>query len=158
GAISERDRWHAGSVLWNLEGACGMKIAKEPLTPELLAEITPLAQKCWDESTQIKGESCAYHDERDFLIEPDGDQYLTLASVAALTVITLRNEGKLEGYLVGILYRSLHHRKILCGLGDSMYLEPQHRFAYAASVAQMFESEMRAKGAGIIGWPANMKS
>lgn len=135
-----------------------VEIAKEPLTDELLAEILPLAQKCWDESTAIKGESCAYYGERDLIIEPDTDQYKTLASVGALTVITLRAGGKLEGYMIAIMYRALHHRKVLCALGDSMYLEPNHRFAYAAVVAEKFESEMKALGAGIIGWPTHMNS
>lgn len=133
-------------------------IAKEQLTDEIFAEIVPLAQKCWDESTLIKGAACAYHNQRDFVIEPDSDQYLALAKVGALTVITARLEGVLVGYVVGILYRSLHHRKILCGLGDSMYLEPKYRFTYAKPMADLFESELKAAGAGIIGWPANTNS
>lgn len=135
-----------------------VEIVIELLTDELLAEILPLAQKCWDESTAIKGEDCAYHGEREFLIEPDTDQYKTLATVGSLVVITLREEQVLGGYLIGITYRALHHRKVICGLGDSMYLEPQYRFGYAGSMAEKFENEMAARGAGIIGWPAHMKS
>lgn len=133
-------------------------VAKEQLNDELFAEIVPLARKCWDESTSIKGESCAYHGDRDFEIEPDSDQYQALANAGALTLITLRDEGKLIGYAIGILYRSLHHRKILCGFGDSMYIEPLYRFNYAALMAERFEAELAAAGADIIGWPAHKNS
>lgn len=130
----------------------------EPLTDELFAQIVPLAQKCWDESTAVKGEDCAYHGERSFAIEPDSEQYMALQKSGALLIITLRDEGTLRGYLIGIHYRALHHRKVTCGLGDSMYLEPQYRFHHAGAVAEKFEAEMTARGAGIIGWPAHLKS
>lgn len=130
----------------------------EPFSEELFASVVPLAQKCWDESTAIKGAACAYHGERDFMIEPDADQYKNLAQSGALVIITVRDSEVLVGYLIGIHYRALHHRKISCGLGDSMYLEPTYRFTYAAQVAQKFEDEMTSRGAGIIGWPAHMNS
>jgi len=135
-----------------------IEMTVEPLTDELFAEILPLAQACWDESTKVKGESCAYYGERDFLIEPDADQYKTLQAAGGLLIITVRDEGVLVGYLIGILYRSLHHRHITCALGDSMYLKPEYRFSHAASVASLFERELTAIGIGIIGWPAHRSS
>lgn len=146
------------NTLLQLETMKQVEISKEPLSDELLTEILPLAQKCWEESTTIKGESCAYYGKRDFVIEPDTDQYRLLHSVGALTVITLRDAGELVGYVVGILYRALHHRKVLCGLGDSMYLQPTYRFSYATGMAERFEREMTELGAGIIGWPTHMNS
>ena len=135
-----------------------IEITTEPLTDEVLAEILPLAQACWNESTEIKGESCAYFGERDFLIEPDTEQYKTLAKSGGLLLITVRDNVELVGYLVGILYRSLHHRHITCALGDSMYLKPSYRFTHAAAVANLFERELTAIGVGIIGWPAHRNS
>lgn len=131
-----------------------MKIEAEAFTPELAAEILPLAQKCWNESTTIKGETCAYYGERDFAVEPDTEAYLRLAENGLLVVVTLRNEA-LMGYVMGILYPSLHHKKILCAIGDSIYVEPEHR-AYTGVIAARFEDEMRGRGVQIIGWPAHI--
>lgn len=130
----------------------------EPLTDELFAEILPLAQACWNESTELKGEHCAYYGDRDFLIEPDVDQYKTLQAAGGLVIVTARGEGVLVGYLIGILYRSLHHRHITCALGDSMYLKPEYRFTHAGAVANLFERTLTDIGIGIIGWPAHRSS
>ena len=70
-----------------------MKINAEAFTPELAAEILPLAQKCWEESTEGKKETCAYYGERDFAVEPDTEAYLRLAEQGLLLVITLRDDG-----------------------------------------------------------------
>lgn len=131
-----------------------MNIQLEPFTPELFAEILPLAQKCWEEQTQVKGADCAYYGERDFKVEPDLDTYARLALMGYTVIVTLRDEGALRGYIVGIIYRSWHHKNILCGNGDSIYVEPPHR-AYTAVMAERFERELARLGAQIIGWPTH---
>ena len=126
----------------------------EPFSRELSAEIAPLAQKCWNESTVIKAETCAFYGERDFQIEPDVDRYELLASQGFVVMVTLRNDAEIKGYVIGLVYRSMHHKHILCGIGDTAYLEPDYR-AYMAPVANRFEQEMRSRGVGIIGWPTH---
>jgi hypothetical protein len=130
-------------------------ISREDFTAELAAEILPLAQKCWNESTEFKGETCAYYGKRDFAIEPDTQAYQRLADQGLLALVTLRNERELKGYVIGFLYKSLHHRKILCGIGDSIYIEPDYR-AHTWALAKRFENEMRNLGAQIIGWPVHL--
>ncbi len=131
-----------------------VSIEREPFTAELFAETLPLAQKCWNESTIIKAETCAYYGERDFKIEPDLESYLQLRDKGMLLFIALRDE-TLQGYLVAFTYRSTHHKKILCAIVDSAYVEPAYR-AYAPVLSEVFEKEARAMGVAIIGWPTHV--
>ena len=130
-------------------------IEREAFNAALAAEMLPLAQKCWNESTAFKGETCAYYGERDFDIEPDTDAYQALADQGKLVVVTLREDTELKGYVIGFTYTSLHHRKIPCGFGDSIYIEPEYR-SHTWAVAKRFESEMQKRGAQIIGWPVHL--
>jgi hypothetical protein len=132
-----------------------MIIETEAFNAEIAAELLPLAQKCWDESSVFKGETCAYHGERDFIIEPDTEAYQRLEDQKLLVLVTLREESKLQGYVIGFLYNALHHKKTLCGIGDSMYIEPEYR-KHTWAVAKRFEKEMQQRGAQIIGWPVHL--
>lgn len=127
-------------------------IEKEPYSPALHAEIMPLAQKCWQESTIIKADSCAFYGERDFDIEPFIEAYEGLNSKGVLVVITLRVDGALEGFIEGFSYRAMHHSKIVGGIADSIYIEPKYR-SYTGVLIERFEGEMSKLGVGIIGWP-----
>lgn len=130
-----------------------MRIAVEPFTQELFAEILPLAQKSWDECSEIKSETCVFHGERGFKIEPDVDQYLVLQAANSLIALTMRDkEGVMVGYCLGILYRSLHHRPIACGNVDSFYIEPECR-AYVRSFIARMEKELNDRSVTVIGWP-----
>ena len=136
--------------------AANVNISTEDFTAELAAEMLPLAQKCWNESTAFKGETCAYYGRRDFSIEPDTEAYQHLADQKLLVVVTLRDEAKaLQGYVIGFLYSSLHHKKIPCGFGDSIYIESDFR-SHTWAVAKRFEEEIKARGAQIIGWPVHL--
>lgn len=128
-------------------------ITLETLNERRLAELLPLAQKCWNESTVAKGETCAFYGERDFQIEPDLEAYQRLADAGSLVFVTLRDEqAALKGYVVGFTYRALHHKRILGGIGDSIYIEPQYR-SYTGVIAEIFENALKALGVQIIGWP-----
>jgi len=128
-----------------------MKIEREPFSHELFEELIPLARKCWAENTIVKAESCAFYGERDFEIEPDLETYQRQSDLGNLVIFTLR-EDSLKGYIVGFLYRSWHHKKILCANADSIYLDPDYR-SYAVVMIERFEKEMRAMNVHIIGWP-----
>jgi hypothetical protein len=132
-----------------------ISISTEKFNAELAAEVLPLARKCWAESTEFKGESCAYYGDRDFLIEPDTAAYQKLADDGYLVLVTIRDEAELKGYVIGFVYTSLHHKGIPCGIGDSIYLEPGYR-SHTWAVAKRFEAEMKALGAKILGWPVHL--
>lgn len=130
-----------------------MKISIERFTPELFAEILPLAQKGWDECSEIKKDTCAFHGQRGFVIEPDEAQYLLLQSSDSLICHTLRNDSdELRGYSLGILYRSLHHRTVICGNVDCFYIEPENR-QYVRSFIDRIEDEFSKRSVTVIAWP-----
>lgn len=133
-----------------------MKIAIETFTRELADEIVPLGQQSWDECSEIKKDTCAYHGQRGLAIDPDIDQYLYLADHQSLIAFTLRDdECGLHGYALAILYRSLHLKTELCGNVDTFYVQPNHRSSMPRLMSAI-EETLRERGVSIIGWPVTM--
>jgi hypothetical protein len=126
----------------------------EPHSRALFDEILPLAQACWDESTQFKGATCAFAGNRDFKIAPDFDLYQRLEDARNLVILTLRDYGTLVGYLIGFQHTSLHHMGVQCALLDTMYIEPEFR-SYTVILTEKFEKVMRERGVDIIGAPVH---
>lgn len=130
-----------------------MTIAIEPFTPKLMSEILPLGQACWDECSEIKKDTCAFHGQRGLPIDPNVEQYLLLAANGALTVMTLRDEARvLHGYAALILYYSLHLKNELCGNVDTFFVRPDYRL-YMPRFMNRIEEEFQSKGVSVIGWP-----
>jgi hypothetical protein len=131
-------------------------IVIEPFTRELSTEITPLGQEAWDECSEIKKDTCAYHGQRGLQIDPNIDQYLHLAANNVLAAMTLRGEdGVLHGYALLILYHSLHLKDELCGNVDTFYVQPEHR-KFMPRFMSSIEEEFRSRGVSIVGWPVTM--
>lgn len=130
-----------------------MKISIEPFTRELSEEIVPLGQQSWDECSEIKKDTCAYHGQRGLAIDPDIDQYLYLAEHDSLVTMTLRDEENvLRGYALLILYKSLHLKTELCGNVDTFYVQPDFR-RYMPRFISKIEETLRERDISIIGWP-----
>jgi hypothetical protein len=133
-----------------------MKIAVEPFTLELAAEITPLGQECWDECSEIKKDTCAYHGQRGLAIDPNNDQYLAIQANSQLIAMTLRDDsGLLQGYALLIIYYSMHLRKELCGNVDTFYVRPDYRNSMPRFMSSV-EKAFRTCGVSIVGWPVTM--
>lgn len=133
-----------------------MKIAIESFTRELAAEIVPLGQQSWDECSEIKKDTCAYHGQRGLQIDPDIDQYLFLSQHHSLIAMTLRDDGDvLRGYALLVLYKSLHLKTELCGNVDTFYVQPKHRRSMPRFMSAI-EETMRERGVSIVGWPVTM--
>lgn len=135
-------------------GAAVITIEFESHSPERAAEILPLGQACWNESTLAKKDTCAFYGERDFSIEPDYERYAWLAEQGALLFLMLRDDGVLRGYLIAFTHRSLHHRQAFCGFVDSVYIDPDYR-SYTAVMVGKFHEEMTRRQVQIIGWPTH---
>lgn len=131
-------------------------IHTEDFSERILEEILPLGQKCWDESTKDKGETCIYHGERDFDIEPNVEEYRKLAAIGSLIIVALRDGEALKGVVAGFMYKSLHHNKVLCGIGDTIYVEPEYR-SYTGPLIERFLKELKDRKVEIIGWPVTLK-
>ena len=133
-----------------------MNVAIEPFTYHLAAEILPLGQQSWDECSEIKQDTCAYHGQRGLAIDPDIDQFVFLAEHDSLLAMTLRDaEHALHGYCLVVLYRSLHLRTELCANVDTFYVQPEHRAAMPRFISSL-ENILRERGVSIIGWPVTM--
>jgi hypothetical protein len=133
----------------------GLTIAREDFTQALADEIKPLGQKSWDECSEIKKDTCSFHGERGFVIEPDIPQYLNLAENGSLIAMTLRDEQKaLCGYALIVLYRSLHHAPVRCANVDTFYIEPDRR-AYMRSFITAMEGQFREREIVVVGWPTS---
>lgn len=126
-------------------------IQRQEYSDALGQEILPLAQKCWDEGTLLKGESCAYHEFRNVKIEPDFSVYRALSAKGSLIVFTVRDNEVLVGYATAFLYNSPHHCKILTANGDSIYVEPEYR-AHASLLMERMINEVKSKGAATMNW------
>lgn len=130
-----------------------MQIAIEPFTRDLAEEIVPLGQQSWDECSEIKKDTCAYHGQRGLAIDPDIDQYLYLFGQNSLIAMTLRDEDSvLHGYALLILYRSLHLKTELCGNVDTFYVQPDYRRSMPRFMSHI-EETLRERGISIVGWP-----
>lgn len=130
-----------------------MKIAMEPFTHEFAKELLPLGQECWDECSEIKKDTCAFHGERGLAIDPDFDRYVELSEKGYLITMTLRDdENVLRGYGLMILYNSLHLKYVLCGNVDNFYVQPKYRRSMAPMMKAM-EKEFQTRGVSIVGWP-----
>jgi hypothetical protein len=133
-----------------------MKIAIEPLTRELAEDIIPLGQQSWDECSEIKKDTCAYHGQRGLPIDPDIETYLHLAERDSLIAITMRDDDRfLRGYALLILYKSLHLKTELCGNVDTFYVHPNCRLSMPRLMSRI-EDTLRERGVSIIGWPVTM--
>lgn len=136
-----------------MENQSSISIAIEQFTLELAAEITPLGQECWDECSEIKKDTCAYHGQRGLPIDPNNAQYLLLQANNCLIAMTLRDEaGVLRGYALLIVYYSLHLQKELCGNVDTFYVQPAYR-RYMPRFMSSVEDTLRSCGVSIVGWP-----
>lgn len=130
-----------------------MKIEIETFTKELADEIIPLGQKSWDECSEIKKDTCAYHGQRDLPIDPDIDNYLRLQNSNSLIAISLRNDDSLLcGYALLIIYKSLHLKTELCGNVDTFYIKPEYRNTMPRFISKI-EETLRNKDVSIVGWP-----
>lgn len=130
-----------------------MKIAIELFTRELADEIVPLGQQSWDECSEIKKDTCAYHGQRGLQIDPDIDQYLYLAQHQSLIAMTLRDNGDvLRGYALVILYKSLHLKTELCANVDTFYVQHDYRLSMPRLMTHI-EKAAQELGVSIIGWP-----
>ena len=132
-----------------------MKLQVEELTPELFAEMLPLAQEAWDECSEIKKDTCSFHGERGFKIEPFEARYLELAEHDLLLAFVLRDdENVLQGYALAIFYQSLHHEPVSCANVDTFYLRPAVRIAIRNFI-KLMEEHFEARGVVVVGWPVS---
>lgn len=130
-----------------------ISISIETLTPILFEELLPMGQKLWDECSEIKKDTCSFHGERGFKIQPNMTSYLGMQAANQLSVYVLRDcNGVAVGFSFCIFYNSLHHEIIPCVNVDLFYIEPPYRASIKRLIRTM-EDEFRTRGVVVVGWP-----
>lgn len=78
----------------------------------------------------------------------DPERYQKIEDAGMLFVLTVRDEGKLIGYLVAFPMAHLHYKSagLMC-LTDMYWISPAHRRGVGAKLFIEFEKRMRARGA-----------
>lgn len=94
-----------------------MKFGHENLT-NVKDEILPLLDDHWEEIALNKDV---------IKLNPDCEAYAAYDSINALRVYTARDEGKLVGYFVVLVTRSLHYKDHLFAINDIIFLKKEVR-------------------------------
>lgn len=80
-------------------------------------------------------------------LDPDFDRYDQIALMGKLHVLTVRNRGKLVGYLFAIVDTHLHYRSTLFAAFDLYWIDPEYRCGWTGvRLFREAERTLRAKG------------
>jgi GNAT superfamily N-acetyltransferase len=119
------------------EVVAGITYHEEPLRA-VLDELQPHWQAHWVE-TQREHETMP--------LDIDLDAYFTLEDQGCLSVVTMRADGVVVGYMTCFLHRHLKSKGVWCGSMDAYYIAPAYRGQGAG--AQLFlaaEAALKARG------------
>jgi len=119
-----------------------LRIAVEPLTEALLAEGAPLLSDNWIASGSFDPE---------LPLDPNLPAYLKLQELGLLLVVTLRQAGVLQGYVVYAVARSMHHQRLKVAHGEAIYVAPAFRDE-ASTLLKVSEAELKKRGVDRVGW------
>jgi GNAT superfamily N-acetyltransferase len=126
------------------------EIAQERYSERLWRELMPLAQRNWEASPSF---------ETEIPVDPDEQRYAVADQVGRCVCMVARSEGVIAGYAVFFVGTSTHHRTMLCGYGDSIYVEPEHQGSGLASrLLAKCEDRLREMGVKRIGWTVDVGS
>lgn len=91
----------------------------EELTAETLEEAKPLLPAHYDELSE--------HKLAGIPLDPQYDLYLARAAAGQVLFVTLRDAGKMVGYLVSFVAPGMHYRSCLTATGDIFFVYPDRR-------------------------------
>lgn len=92
-------------------------------------------------------------------LDPDYAAYAALDLAGKLVFVTLRKDGRLIGYFVGVCAPHLHYRTCLTLTMDIFYLDPEHRDGSPGAALRLFrEVEREARRRGVQRWIVGSKA
>jgi GNAT superfamily N-acetyltransferase len=91
----------------------------EDLTAETLEEAKPLLPAHYDELSE--------HKLAGIPLDPQYGLYLARAAAGQVLYVTLREEGRLIGYLVSFVAPGMHYQTCLTATGDIFFVFPDRR-------------------------------
>jgi len=60
-------------------------------------------------------------------MRPDVATYEALEAAGRLQIVTVRDDGRMVGYLLSVIRPHLHYADVLCGFEDAYFLAKSHR-------------------------------
>lgn len=112
--------------------------ARERLTPELVAEVTPLLQAHWREVAT----------DQDIPLSPRWDLYDAFQEADRIRVYTARIGGRLVGYNAFLLDRHLHYSTSLLATNDVIFIDRTER-GFGRRFIAWCADQLRAEGAQV---------
>lgn len=86
------------------------------------------------------------------------DQFYMLEDLKALMVLTARVDDVVVGYVIHIIFPSLHYGYLLCATDDAHFLQRPHRRGMAGiRMLQAAERELKARGVGMVTYHTKTK-
>lgn len=111
--------------------------------PHCLEEIKALVPAHYDELSE--------HKLRGIPLNPNYDLYLSRDNAGEVVLVTLREDGKLVGYLVSFITPGLHYQDCLTGLSDIFFVYPDRRGAEGGRLLFVeWERECRRRGVRLL--------
>lgn len=124
-----------------------IKIAHESLL-SVKPDLIPLLDNHWKETEPNKDT---------ILLDPDWREYARLDQQNILHIFTAKDEGKLIGYCVVMISRSIHHKDHVFASTDVIYVKPEYRKTSTGSDLISF-AEKHCKQNGVSLMTLNMKT
>lgn len=108
------------------------------LWSDMIDEAKPMLQRHWEELALDKDE---------IALAPDWIRYQNLEARGALSVVTVRENGKLVGYSWMVIQRGLHYSGCLEARMDIYWIAPEVRGRYGGvRLFRAVENELRRRG------------
>lgn len=103
-----------------------------------LQEVKPLLRGHWEELALNKDK---------VPLDPNYDQYLTYDDQGKMLVVTLRENGELVGYFIGIIGPGFHYKTCLTYTMDIFYVKPTSRGNGGGQImVEFLEKELKRRG------------
>lgn len=95
----------------------------------LIAEVSSLEKGLDEIKPLLPGhyEELSLHKDRGIELDPLYDRYLAAEKLGEVLYVTLRKEGQLVGYFVGLIGPALHYKSCVTLHSDIYYVVPEHR-------------------------------
>ena len=106
--------------------------------PAVHKEICPLLEKHWEEIAL---------DKEKVPLDPDWGRYAAMDNLGQLSIVTVRNQGRLVGYSVMIIQSGLHYRTCIEARMDLFWLDPAERGHWVGiRLFRAVEQELKRRG------------
>lgn len=114
-----------------------LTFAVEPFAA-MIEEAKPLLSRHWEELAL---------DKEQIHLAPDWERYARLEAEGALSVVTVRENGKLVGYSWMIIQRGLHYSDVLEAYMDIYWIAPEVRGRFGGRrLFHTVEAELKRRG------------